>query len=43
MGMINRCTVKLKNIHSFEIVCVRNKLLNEVVTQIYCHSDGFWT
>ena len=43
MGMINRCTVKLKNIHNFEIVCVRNKLLYEVVTQIYCHSDGFWT
>jgi len=35
MGMINRCTVKLKNIHDFETVCVRNKLLYEVVTQIF--------
>jgi len=43
MGMINRCTIKLKNIHNFEIFCVRNMLLYEVVTEIYCHSDGFWT
>jgi len=43
MGMMNRCTVKLKNIHNFEIVFVRNMLLYEVVTLIYCHSDGFRT
>ena len=40
MGMINKCTVKLKNIHNFEIVYVRNMLFYEVVAQIYCHSDG---